>query len=119
MIVHGRARWQDAEGCCMLSHFDAIVIGTGQAGPSLAARLCGGMSVAIIERHRFGAPASIPVHPDQDHDRERVCRPNSAPSEHLRVNLGGAVTVDMKAVKARKDAISQGSSRDLEDWCVT
>jgi pyruvate/2-oxoglutarate dehydrogenase complex dihydrolipoamide dehydrogenase (E3) component len=36
-------------------HFDAIIIGTGQAGPSLAARFATvGMAVAIIERHKFG-----------------------------------------------------------------
>jgi pyruvate/2-oxoglutarate dehydrogenase complex dihydrolipoamide dehydrogenase (E3) component len=35
--------------------YDAIIIGTGQAGPSLAVRLAGaGMKVAIIERKRFG-----------------------------------------------------------------
>ena len=35
--------------------FDAIVIGTGQAGPALAARLSGaGMKVAVIERDKFG-----------------------------------------------------------------
>ncbi|MGE5128018.1 MAG: FAD-dependent oxidoreductase, partial [Sphingomonadaceae bacterium] len=35
--------------------FDAIVIGTGQAGPALAARLAGaGMQVAVIERGAFG-----------------------------------------------------------------
>jgi len=35
--------------------FDAIIIGTGQAGPSLAAGFAdAGMSVAIIERHKFG-----------------------------------------------------------------
>ena len=34
---------------------DAIIIGTGQAGPSLSARLAGaGMKVAIIERKLFG-----------------------------------------------------------------
>jgi pyruvate/2-oxoglutarate dehydrogenase complex dihydrolipoamide dehydrogenase (E3) component len=39
----------------MTQHFDAIVIGTGQAGPPLAARLAGaGMKVAIVERGRFG-----------------------------------------------------------------
>jgi pyruvate/2-oxoglutarate dehydrogenase complex dihydrolipoamide dehydrogenase (E3) component len=39
----------------LLRNFDAIIIGTGQAGPSLAARLAAaGMSVAIIERHKFG-----------------------------------------------------------------
>ena len=39
----------------MASSHDAIVIGTGQAGPSLAADLSGaGMRVAVVERHRFG-----------------------------------------------------------------
>src|SRR5256885_8937152 len=39
----------------MATKYDAIVIGTGQAGPSLAARLADtGMKVAIIERKRFG-----------------------------------------------------------------
>jgi pyruvate/2-oxoglutarate dehydrogenase complex dihydrolipoamide dehydrogenase (E3) component len=35
--------------------FDALVIGTGQAGPALAARLAGaGQKVAVIERAKFG-----------------------------------------------------------------
>ena len=35
--------------------FDAVVVGTGQAGPSLAARLAGaGMKVAVVEKHKFG-----------------------------------------------------------------
>ena len=39
----------------MTTKYDAIVIGTGQSGPSLAARLAGeGMKVAIIERKLFG-----------------------------------------------------------------
>src|SRR6476620_2048379 len=38
-----------------MQQFDAIIIGTGQAGPALAARLSGaGMKVAIIERKLFG-----------------------------------------------------------------
>jgi pyruvate/2-oxoglutarate dehydrogenase complex dihydrolipoamide dehydrogenase (E3) component len=38
-----------------MKHLDAIIIGTGQAGPSLAARFAGaGKTVAIIERHKFG-----------------------------------------------------------------
>jgi pyruvate/2-oxoglutarate dehydrogenase complex dihydrolipoamide dehydrogenase (E3) component len=38
-----------------MKKLDAIVIGTGQAGPFLAARLAGsGMKVAIIERKLFG-----------------------------------------------------------------
>jgi pyruvate/2-oxoglutarate dehydrogenase complex dihydrolipoamide dehydrogenase (E3) component len=39
----------------MTTKYDAIVIGTGQSGPSLAARLVSeGMKVAIIERKLFG-----------------------------------------------------------------
>ena len=39
----------------MATTYDAIIIGTGQAGPALAVRLAGsGMKVAIIERKRFG-----------------------------------------------------------------
>jgi cation diffusion facilitator CzcD-associated flavoprotein CzcO len=35
--------------------FDAIIIGTGQAGPSLPFRLAGaGMKVAVVERHLVG-----------------------------------------------------------------
>ena len=35
--------------------FDALIIGTGQAGPALAARLAGaGMKVAVVERSKFG-----------------------------------------------------------------
>ena len=42
----------------MTKHYDAIIIGTGQAGPSLAARLTqAGMKTAIIERKRFGSIA--------------------------------------------------------------
>ena len=39
----------------MTQNFDAIVIGAGQAGPSLAGRLtAAGMRVALIERNLFG-----------------------------------------------------------------
>ena len=45
----------------MTTTYDAIIIGTGQAGPSLAVRLAGaGMKVAIVERNRSAAPVSTP-----------------------------------------------------------
>ena len=38
-----------------MAAYDAIIIGTGQAGPSLAFRLAGaGMKVAVVERHLVG-----------------------------------------------------------------
>jgi pyruvate/2-oxoglutarate dehydrogenase complex dihydrolipoamide dehydrogenase (E3) component len=39
----------------MTRYFDAIVIGAGQAGPSLAGRLtAAGMKVALVERKLVG-----------------------------------------------------------------
>ena len=39
----------------MTTRYDALVIGTGQAGPALAVRLAkAGRKTAIIERKRFG-----------------------------------------------------------------
>ena len=39
----------------MAEKYDAIVIGAGQSGPSLAARFASeGMKTAILERHLFG-----------------------------------------------------------------
>jgi pyruvate/2-oxoglutarate dehydrogenase complex dihydrolipoamide dehydrogenase (E3) component len=39
----------------MDEHYDAAVIGTGQAGPALANRLSqAGWKIAVIERGRFG-----------------------------------------------------------------
>jgi len=98
--------------------FDAIVIGTGQSGPALAARLAkSGMKVAVIERNRYGGTCV-----------NTGCIPTkalvaSAYAAHLArraadygVVVGGEVSVDMKRVKARKDAISGASSRYVEKW---
>jgi pyruvate/2-oxoglutarate dehydrogenase complex dihydrolipoamide dehydrogenase (E3) component len=99
-------------------HFDAIIIGTGQAGPSLAAKLAGsGMAVAIIERHKFGGTCvntgCIPT-------KTMVA---SAYATHLARRgaefgfaVNGDVRADMKRVKARKDEISGRSNRGVEEW---
>jgi pyruvate/2-oxoglutarate dehydrogenase complex dihydrolipoamide dehydrogenase (E3) component len=101
-----------------MSHFDVIIIGTGQAGPSLAARFAAaGRSVAIIERHKFGGTCV-----------NTGCIPTktlvaSAYAVHLARRgseygfaVNGDVRVDMKRVKARKDAISGRSNRGVEEW---
>lgn len=102
----------------MTRQFDAVVIGTGQAGPSLAVRLAGvGRKVAIIERKRYGGTCV-----------NNGCVPTktlvaSAYAAHLArraaeygVMIDGAVRVDMQRVKARKDEIAGRSSRNVENW---
>jgi pyruvate/2-oxoglutarate dehydrogenase complex dihydrolipoamide dehydrogenase (E3) component len=105
----------------MAETFDAIIIGTGQSGPSLAARMAGeGMKTAIIERKRFGGTCV-----------NTGCIPTkaliaSARAAHVArcgadfgVAIGGAVEVDMKRVKARKDAIVRDSNEGVENWLKT
>ena len=102
----------------MTSRFDAIVIGTGQSGPSLAARLAGaGMDVAIVERNRFGGTCvntgCIPT-------KALIASAHAAQlarrAAEYGVRIPGEVSVDMKRVKQRKDAISGRSSQDVERW---
>ncbi|HEX2431396.1 MAG TPA: FAD-containing oxidoreductase [Aestuariivirgaceae bacterium] len=92
--------------------FDAIIIGAGQAGPSLAARFSKeGQRVAIIERKHFGGTCvntgCIPT-------KTLVASAYVAHMARRAQDYGvdnRAVSVDMKRVKARKDAIVE-QSRD-------
>jgi pyruvate/2-oxoglutarate dehydrogenase complex dihydrolipoamide dehydrogenase (E3) component len=96
--------------------YDAIIIGTGQAGPALARRLvAAGCKVAIIERKLFGGTCV-----------NNGCTPTktliaSAYAAHVArhaadygVTVAGAVGVDMRAVKARKDAVVAPSRNGVE-----
>lgn len=102
----------------MSSHFDAIIIGTGQAGPALANRLSeAGQKIAVIERARFGGTCV-----------NTGCMPTktlvaSAYAAHLArraatygVIVEGQIGIDMKAVKARKDKVSDTASKNIENW---
>jgi pyruvate/2-oxoglutarate dehydrogenase complex dihydrolipoamide dehydrogenase (E3) component len=103
----------------MTTTYDAIIIGTGQAGPSLAARLAGaGWRVAVAERKRFGGTCV-----------NNGCIPTktmvaSARAAHVArraadygVMIGDQIAVDMKRVKARKDAVVARSN--IEQWMRT
>ncbi|HEM7902133.1 TPA: FAD-containing oxidoreductase [Burkholderia cenocepacia] len=102
----------------MTQHFDAIVIGTGQAGPPLAARLAGaGMKVAIIERGRFGGTCvNTGCIPTKTLIASAYAAQLARRASEYGVSVGGPVTVDMKAVKARKDQISGRSNHGVEQW---
>lgn len=101
----------------MKHSYDAIIIGTGQAGPFLAGRLAGaGMKVAIIERKLFGGTCvntgCIPT-------KTLVASAYAAHMARRGAEYGvnsGAVSVDMKRAKARKDEISARSSTGVEQW---
>jgi pyruvate/2-oxoglutarate dehydrogenase complex dihydrolipoamide dehydrogenase (E3) component len=99
-------------------NYDAIVIGTGQAGPSLAGRLtAAGMKVAIIERKLFGGTCvNTGCIPTKTMVASAYVAHLAKRSRDFGIVIDGGVTVDMKAVKARKDEIS-GRSRDgVESW---
>src|SRR5689334_5626310 len=99
-------------------NFDAIIIGAGQAGPSLAVRLAqSGRKTAIIERKLLGGTCV-----------NNGCIPTktliaSARAAHVArnageygVKIGGDVRVDMAKVKARKDAIVAESQEGIRGW---
>jgi pyruvate/2-oxoglutarate dehydrogenase complex dihydrolipoamide dehydrogenase (E3) component len=87
--------------------YDAIVIGTGQAGPSLARRLAGArMKVAVIERGLFGGTCvNTGCIPTKTMVASAYAAHLAFRSADFGVDLPGPPAVDMKRVKARKDAI--------------
>jgi pyruvate/2-oxoglutarate dehydrogenase complex dihydrolipoamide dehydrogenase (E3) component len=99
-----------------MQRYDAIIIGTGQAGPALAHRLAeAGQTLAVIERKFFGGTCV-----------NTGCTPTktlvaSAYAAHLArraadfgVKIPCEIIVDMKAVKARKDHVSGLSRNGVE-----
>ena len=102
----------------MTQRFDAIIIGTGQAGPPLAARLSGaGMKVAIIERGRFGGTCvNTGCIPTKAMVASAYAARMAQRAAEYGVVINGGVTVDMQRVKARKDEISGRSNHGVEQW---
>src|SRR5216683_4493530 len=100
----------------MSRHFDAIIIGTGQAGPPLAARFAAaGMAVAIIERKFFGGTCvNTGCIPTKTLVASAYAAHIARRAADFGVKITGDVSADMKAVKARKDMISGASKRGVE-----
>jgi len=95
--------------------FDAIVVGAGQAGPSLATRLAkAGRKVAMVERHLFGGTC---VNTGCTPTKAMVASAHAAHLARRGADFGvhaGPVTVDLGAVKARKDKIVLNSRTGVE-----
>src|SRR5581483_11174848 len=102
----------------MSTAFDAIIIGTGQAGPSLAGRLTkAGMKVAVIERARFGGTCvNTGCIPTKTMVASAYAARVAQRAADYGVRIHGPATVDMKQVKARKDEISGKSRAGVENW---
>ncbi|MDH3442288.1 MAG: FAD-containing oxidoreductase [Deltaproteobacteria bacterium] len=105
----------------MAKKFDAIVIGTGQSGPALAARLAGaGMNVAVVERKLFGGTCvnngCIPTKTLVASARAAYMASRAA---EFGIVIDGPVKTDMKKVKARKDGVVAKSNRGVENWMKT
>ena len=102
----------------MKSQFDAIVIGTGQAGPFLTKRLAeASMTVAIIERKLFGGTCvNTGCIPTKAMVASAYAARMARRAADFGVTVAGSVAVDMRAVKARKDAISGKSRIGVETW---
>jgi pyruvate/2-oxoglutarate dehydrogenase complex dihydrolipoamide dehydrogenase (E3) component len=101
-----------------MQHFDAIIIGTGQAGPPLAARLVeAGMRVAIIERKLFGGTCvNTGCIPTKTLVASAYAASIARRAGEFGLRITGDIAVDWKAVKARKDAISGQSRTAVERW---
>lgn len=101
----------------MTEHFDAIIVGAGQAGPPLAGRLtAAGQRVAIIERKLIGGTCvnsgCIPT-------KTMVASAHAAHLARRGTEYGvgtGSISVSMAKVKARKDGIVLADREGVESW---
>ncbi|HTW34226.1 MAG TPA: FAD-containing oxidoreductase [Rhizomicrobium sp.] len=102
----------------MTNTYDALIIGAGQAGPPLAGRLtAAGMSVGFVERKLFGGTCvNTGCVPTKTLIASAYAAQLARRAKDYGFSTGGEVTVDMKAVKARKDAISTRDRKGVESW---
>jgi pyruvate/2-oxoglutarate dehydrogenase complex dihydrolipoamide dehydrogenase (E3) component len=98
--------------------YDAIIIGTGQAGPPLAGKLAGnGYKTAIIEKDQYGGTCvNVGCTPTKAYvasARRAWVAKNSA---DLGISIEGNVTVDLGKIKSRKDDLVKESRNGLKDF---
>jgi pyruvate/2-oxoglutarate dehydrogenase complex dihydrolipoamide dehydrogenase (E3) component len=102
----------------MPEHFDAIVIGSGQSGPSLAARFSKeGLRVAVIERRHFGGTCvNDGCIPTKTLVASAYVAHMARRAGDYGIEISGAASVDMRRVKARKDEIVTQSRNVVTRW---
>ncbi|HEV3044996.1 MAG TPA: FAD-containing oxidoreductase [Roseiarcus sp.] len=102
----------------MTGAFDAIIIGAGQAGPSLAGRLtAAGMKVALVERKLVGGTCvNTGCMPTKTMVASAYAARLARRGGEYGVSIGGDVTVDMKRVHERAAKVSSDAREGLEAW---
>jgi pyruvate/2-oxoglutarate dehydrogenase complex dihydrolipoamide dehydrogenase (E3) component len=102
----------------MTESFDAIIIGTGQAGPSLAVRLAAaGRKTAILERKRIGGTCvNVGCIPTKTLIASARAAYVARRGRDFGVVIDGPVGIDMIRVKARKDEIVAQSNSGVTNW---
>jgi pyruvate/2-oxoglutarate dehydrogenase complex dihydrolipoamide dehydrogenase (E3) component len=98
--------------------FDAMVIGAGQAGPSLAGRLtAAGMKVALIERKLFGGTCvNTGCMPTKTLVASAYAAHLAQRSAEYGIDIERPIKINMKRVKARADAVSTNARMNVEKW---
>jgi pyruvate/2-oxoglutarate dehydrogenase complex dihydrolipoamide dehydrogenase (E3) component len=98
--------------------FDAIVVGAGQAGPSLADRLTrAGKRVALVERKLFGGTCvNTGCTPTKTMVASAYAAHLARRADEYGVVLGGSVTIDIARVMARRESIVKESRDGVENW---
>jgi pyruvate/2-oxoglutarate dehydrogenase complex dihydrolipoamide dehydrogenase (E3) component len=101
-----------------MKSFDAVVIGAGQAGPPLAARLtAAGKTVAYVERKLFGGTCvNVGCTPTKSMVASAYAAHLARRAAEYGVTGVGQVAVDIAAVRARRDAIVAPSRKGVEAW---
>ncbi|QIA20742.1 FAD-containing oxidoreductase [Mesorhizobium sp. AA22] len=102
----------------MNDSFDAIIIGAGQAGPSLAGRLtAAGMKVALIERKFFGGTCvNTGCMPTKAMVASAYAAYLARRAGDYGVSIRDAIAVDMKKVHARAAKITLDARSGLDNW---
>jgi pyruvate/2-oxoglutarate dehydrogenase complex dihydrolipoamide dehydrogenase (E3) component len=101
-----------------IEHFDAIVVGAGQAGPAIAARCSReGLRTAIIERGPFGGTCvNVGCVPTKTLVASARAIHLARRGAEFGFAVGGEVRADMVRIKARKDGIVEASRNGVESW---
>lgn len=102
----------------MATKFGAIIIGTGQSGPSLAQRMTEeGLKTAIIERKLFGGTCvNVGCIPTKTLVASARAAYMARRGADFGITIGGPISVDMKQVKARKDGVVRQSNEGVTKW---